>query len=177
MTKKKKAARKWISAKAEISHCKKYRYSLSRFITTGKKTMVFVMLNPSTADAMKDDATIRRCVSFAKRESCDIVEVVNLYGYRATNPKKLWTVDDLHGPENTKFVATAVRGADIVVCAWGNNARMADVYDFLDRYEFKKLKCLGVTKTGMPKHPLYIKSDQELLNYDFDDAKAWNGVK
>ena len=157
--------RKWLSAKAVISECTRYRYSLSRFFTTGKKTMVFVMLNPSTADGLKDDPTIRRCMYFAKRESCDILEVVNLYGYRAPNPEKLWYVGDPWGPENNEHIATALNKADVIVCAWGNNARNEAVGQFLDVYESLNLKCLGMTKRGAPKHPLYIKSDQKLIDY------------
>jgi hypothetical protein len=77
------------------------------------------MLNPSTADATEDDPTIRRCVGFARRERCGVLEVVNLFAFRATNPQALRSAPDPVGPANDRFIEKAVERADLIVVAWG----------------------------------------------------------
>lgn len=123
------------------------------------------MLNPSTADEIKDDPTIRRCISFAKREGCTGLTVVNLFALRATNPKELLKHEDPIGPENDKIIQDMLRlhQIGIVVAAWGAHPlareRSKDVMKMLD----SNILCLGTTKDGSPRHPLYVKSAQELV--------------
>lgn len=83
-----------------------YRYRLGR-AWAGGPTCTFIMLNPSTADADQDDPTIRRCVGFAKALGCGALEVVNLYAYRATNPRDLLRQDERVGPENDYWLREA----------------------------------------------------------------------
>src|SRR5580765_5070589 len=105
---------------ATISPDGKYRYLLSREYEDGMfGTVLFVMLNPSTADATKDDATIRRCVGFTKRWGYSTLEVVNLFAFRATHPRDLWKADDPVGPDNDVTISDAVRRAQLIVAAWG----------------------------------------------------------
>jgi hypothetical protein len=104
---------------ADLSPCGTYRYLLGRRIGGGDRVGLWVMLNPSTADANEDDATIRRCIGFARREGCGLLEVVNLFAYRATDPAALRLADDPVGPANDHFISKAVERAALVVVAWG----------------------------------------------------------
>lgn len=146
---------------AEFSLDRKYRYHLLRFLNEGGSgVMLFVMLNPSTADEVEDDPTIRRCIGFANREGMGALAVMNLYAYRATDPKELKRVFDPIGPDNDEWLDSASRGADITVAAWGANAvpaRSRAVKRMLT-----KPMHLGLTKGGFPKHPLYLKASTEL---------------
>lgn len=83
-----------VARSAKISVCGRYRYFLERVLPSGDGAMCFVMLNPSTADGEADDATIRRCIYFAGREGCKNLWVVNLFAFRATDPRELLKVDD-----------------------------------------------------------------------------------
>lgn len=151
---------------AIISDCGQYRYQLTRDIPDGSEApAVFVMLNPSTADAMHDDPTIRRCMGFAKSWGASSLIVANLYALRSTDPKALWTHPDPVGPENNKHLAELARKHFYVVCAWGANARPDRVRDFLRVMEASEasLWCLGETKAGAPRHPLYLRRDAKLL--------------
>ncbi len=144
---------------AVISECGQYRYSLDREFKERFDTCLFVMLNPSTADADLDDPTIRRCIRFAKDWGYRKLEVVNLYAFRATDPKQLWQVLDPIGPENDHHIRTASARAAMTIVAWGTNAkkdRQAAVLRMLTDPH-----ALEVTKHRFPKHPLYIRADVE----------------
>ncbi len=139
-----------------------YRYHLTRRWGPKIDTVVWVMLNPSTADADVDDPTIRRCISFSAELGADSLRVVNLYAYRATDPKHLLAVEDPVGPMNntvireTLLAARAMRSP--VIGAWGVNARADRVSEFVTIADECRvpLHCLGITKSGMPRHPLYV---------------------
>jgi len=156
---------------ALISNCKKYRYWLNRPFEDsflGTKTVLFVMLNPSTADAFIDDPTIRRCINFAKSWGYKGLIVVNLYAYRATKPCDLWKCKDPVGPENNQWLSKLTKEKNFtVVCAWGANAKSEQVEKFknITKNNNTKLWCLGTTKNGSPRHPLYIKADQPLIEW------------
>ena len=122
------------------------------------------MLNPSTADAEIDDPTIRRCKSFAQREGCSTLEVVNLYAYRATDPKQLWQVFDPIGPENDRYISEAVARADVVIAAWGAHAKRLRAKSVARH--IPDAFALGFTIQGVPRHPLYLKSDAPLIHLD-----------
>ncbi|MDE3112519.1 MAG: DUF1643 domain-containing protein [Chloroflexota bacterium] len=139
-----------------------YRYALRRSWARGQRA-AFVMLNPNTADAVRDDPTIRRCVGFARRWGCGSLDVVNLFAYRTVDPRVLARVADPVGPENDRHLARAIRGADLVVYAWGAFP--------LARERAERLAatlggtpalCLGLTRTGAPRHPLYLRADTAL---------------
>lgn len=131
------------------------------------KSCLFIMLNPSTADADLDDPTIRRCVGFAKRENYDRAEVVNLFAYRATDPRALLALnhdDDPVGERNHDVIERAAERAGLIVCGWGAHGghlgQDETVRGWLIDY---KLYSLGCTKAGHPKHPLYLKADSALV--------------
>jgi hypothetical protein len=114
-----------------------------------------VGLNPSTADAMQDDPTIRRCVGFAKRERCGGLVMLNLYGLRSTKPGALWSHPDPIGPENDATIERLIHPGDVLLAAWGSNARDPDRVASVARL-LPPLLCLGTTKHGHPRHPLYV---------------------
>jgi hypothetical protein len=149
---------------AFISQCKKYRYTLTR--GGPMKVLPFIMLNPSTADESLDDPTIRRCRNFAITFGYNGIVVVNLYAFRATKPSDLWLADDPIGPLNDFFLTTIARSPE-VVCAWGANARQDRVDEVVKLLKFNgtQLRCLGVTKDNAPRHPLYIKNSQPLIDW------------
>lgn len=155
---------------AVISDCGKYRYWLER-MWNSEQPQPIIMLNPSTADADLDDPTIRRCISFARREGRGGIIVVNLYGLRATDPAQLKTAHNPIGPDNDGHVGDVARWAarvDVpILCAWGSHAAQAraDRILRLIQYEGAKTVCLGITKGGHPKHPLYVHGDQPFVAF------------
>src|SRR5438128_11131670 len=107
---------------ATFSRDRRYRYRLWRRWDRSRAVVAFVMLSPSTADAMHDDPTIRRCVGFARAWGCGGVDVVNLFALRATDPRALRKAADPIGPANERHLRRAVRAAGLVVLAWGAHA-------------------------------------------------------
>lgn len=160
-----------IRRTATISECGKYRYHLARIWAEGPshtglqhlwqpRELIFVMLNPSTADAYEDDPTIRRCIGFAKRDDYDSVGVMNLYAGRATKPNDLFTMNDPEGPENEYHWEKLKKSAATIICAWGAEKRaQKQAKKFIRFMEGRELHCLGRTKAGSPKHPLYLKAE------------------
>ena len=155
---------------ALISNCQQYRYWLQRpseVDQPAKPAAVFVMLNPSSADTEVDDPTIRRCRQFAKIWRCAGLMVANLYALRSAKPGLLWQHDDPVGPDNDYWLATlATRHSDII-CAWGNSAEQSRVEKFqqITQLAEARLWCLGTTKTGAPRHPLYVRFNQPLIKW------------
>jgi len=133
-----------------------YRYNLWRIWDEQLPRALFVLLNPSTADATREDPTLRRCLGFARQEGFGSLELVNLFAFRATRPCLLQAVLDPIGAENNQAITTAAQRASIIVLGWGTHgtylARDAAVLQLL---AFYPLYCMGLTKEGYPKHPLY----------------------
>lgn len=149
-----------------MSECGTYRYQLERSWGPSYR-LVFCMLNPSTADAIVDDPTIRRCIGFAKRDGYDGITVCNAYALRATNPKLLKGHPDPIGPRNDEWLERSCILSPKVVVAWGANidpARAEQMTNIFRRSGTEVL-CLGRTKAGHPRHPLYIRADQPLIPY------------
>ncbi|TCK44028.1 hypothetical protein B0G84_2376 [Paraburkholderia sp. BL8N3] len=155
---------------AILSLCGQYRYSLSRpggLMTAGGPSAMFLMLNPSTADATLDDPTIRRCRSFAAAWGMNGITVANLYALRCTDPAGLWIHADPIGPKNDDHLYELAVTHGRVVCAWGAKARadrVAAVVRLL-RDAGATLACLGTTKSGAPRHPLYVRGNQPLIEW------------
>jgi hypothetical protein len=156
---------------AVISECKKYRYTLSRTWEENKPGVVFLMLNPSTADAALDDPTIRRCIGFAKSWGFGSLTVLNLFAYRATNPKELLLQADPVGPLNGSFLHSAFQTSSPIICAWGNSSivdrLLKQVKNYFPLYAAKleRLAYLDLSVNGTPKHPLYLPGDTELKTF------------
>lgn len=125
-------------------------------------TCLFIMLNPSTADEVKDDPTIRRCIGFANAWGYGILEICNLFAWRATRPNDLKAAEDPVGPENDRYILEAAGRAEKIVAAWGNHGqhfgRSVEARALLRGHN---IECLGVTQLGEPKHPLYVLKGQQ----------------
>lgn len=145
----------------------KYRYRLNRTWDESRPPVCWVMLNPSTADAETDDPTIRRCMGFARDWGHGGIVVVNLFAWRATDPRKLCMAGDPVGPENDRHIIDACAG-ELVVVAWGTNAPAARASEVLRLIKDNALmiRHLGKTKGGHPRHPLYVPATQPLLPWD-----------
>jgi hypothetical protein len=160
-----------LEQNAVISPCGAYRYVLTRQVGPGERRATFIMLNPSTADALKDDPTIRRCIGFAQRWGCGQLVVLNLFAFRATDPADLKRAAAPVGPENGAwFDRTLVDDLSVgpVVCGWGvHGAHLGQdvvVISWLHQFGVRPL-ALGVTKDGHPKHPLYVPYSAELVPF------------
>lgn len=154
----------YINKDAYISDDGKYRYTLSRqwklvpFMKL-KYNCTFIGLNPSTADAMKDDTTIRRCVNYAKDWGYESLLMVNLFAFRARQPQVMMAAYDPIGPENDRILLEAERNSAIVIAAWGARGTYMN-RDLRVREMFKgKLHVLKLTANGIPAHPLYLKKN------------------
>ncbi len=164
------------TSSAEISLCGTYRYRLTRTWAEGGKRVLFVMLNPSTADAEADDPTIRRCVRFALREGGDALEVVNLFAFRSTHPRDLLTAEDPVGPNNDAILAEALAAADLVIAGWGvalestprGRELLAARRPVLRRLlQGVEVHALGLAASGAPRHPLYLRNEAPLVRWDW----------
>lgn len=148
---------------AVISTCGKYRYRLFRDGDPTRPPVAFVMLNPSTADADTDDATIRRLYTFAGGAP---FVVVNLYAFRATKPADMWAAADSVGPENMAYLVQLVETNFKIIAAWGIHAREREVREFVDICAAfgKQIYCIGTnTSNGSPRHPLYTPSAEPIV--------------
>lgn len=145
---------------AVISDSGLYRYRLWRRVSDDNDSrLLFIMLNPSTADASVDDPTIRRCLGFARELGFGILEVVNLFAYRTSSPAELWShAGNIVGPDNDKHIAEAAEKADMIIGGWGaaSNASMRALA--VNKIVGRRIQALALTKSGAPRHPLYLKS-------------------
>lgn len=140
---------------AVISDCGKYRYELRRIWGETKSLVAFIGLNPSTADAEKDDATIRRCINFAKDWGYGGIIMLNLFAFRATDPKTMKAEIHPIGLENDEYIKKGIEAAALTVAAWGNHGEHHNRGDVV-RYS-SYFFVLALTKQGYPAHPLYLK--------------------
>ncbi len=144
---------------ATFSECRTWRYDLLRRWDNGPLLNV-VGLNPSTADEVQDDPTIRRCIGFAKRWGYSGMLMTNIFGLRSTDPRGLSCFPEPVGAGNNEALVGAARGSAMVLAAWGAwgdfNGRGAAVCALLRGLE---LWCLGTTASGQPRHPLYLRAD------------------
>lgn len=138
---------------AVLSHDNIYRYQLSRIWDEEKPKILFIMLNPSTADEFVEDPTIRRIVTYAKDWGYGGVYVGNLYAFRSTDPKGLKSIADPVGPENITHIQTLISVVDKVIYAWGNEEKEPDWLKKMVDTPY----CIEISKKGIPKHPLYLK--------------------
>jgi hypothetical protein len=145
----------------------RYRYSLSRTWSAYHPRILFVLLNPSTANEYKNDPTIRRCISFARTWNFGSIEVVNLFAYRATDYGELFKVSDPIGAENNRFLMQAVERCSTVVLGWGTRGTLLGRdRQVMSLFAGKKdVYCLGITNDGQPRHPLYVKGNTCLVPF------------
>jgi hypothetical protein len=164
------APRLFGEAAAVFSEDRAYRYRLTRTWGSSGTHVTWIMLNPSTASAMEDDPTIRRCTSFTKAWGFDGLIVVNLFALRATDPRGLALPGrDPVGPGNDRFIREAIHPWSAVVAAWGAHGHLRNRGSQVTRSlaaEGIELGCLGMTKGGQPRHPLYVRGDTQLVAYE-----------
>ena len=154
----------FINKTANFSSCRKYRYSLSRIWDKQKKFVLFIGLNPSTADEEMDDPTIRRCSGYAQKWGYGGFMMVNLFAYRTTLPSNLKKVKYPVGSENDKYIVKLSKKADITVATWGDNGNLYS-RDKQILSLVPNLMCLKINKSGQPAHPLYLKKDLKLTKF------------
>lgn len=145
------------SGGATIDPSGTYRYSLWRKWDEDNLTMLrWVLLNPSTADAEQDDPTIRRCIGYAKSWGFGGMVVLNLFALRATDPKELKrTMRDPIGPDNDKWIDDVMLKGTFAVAGWGAGGALGGRGAAMHRL-YPEMRCLGLTKDGHPRHPLYL---------------------
>ena len=153
-----------VNKNATFSDCRKYRYGLSRTWNGKKKTILFIGLNPSTANEKIDDPTIRRCINYAQNWGYGSLLMVNLFAYRATLPSELKNVKNPIGNDNDLHIIELSKKADLAVAAWGNEGFLLN-RDKVVKKLIPNLMCLKINKSGQPAHPLYQKKDLKLIKY------------
>lgn len=147
----KRSVEKSVKREAVISQCGKYRYALWRKWDDSRPEVLFIGLNPATADDKQDDNTMRRCMAYATSWGFGGMAVANLFAYRTTYPALLKKAADPVSPENDNWLRRLSAQAGMTVAIWGNHG------SFLDRAERIKteltgLYCLKVTSRGQPHH-------------------------
>jgi hypothetical protein len=151
---------------AMFSDCRTYRYTLWRMWDEDGPKLNVIGLNPSVADETVDDPTIRRCIGFAKSWGYGGLVMTNLFAYRSTDPKGLLTVDDPVGPKNDDILEFWAR-AGIPLLAWGAHPLAGTrAKRLLKKLEYLELSCLGLTKSGAPRHPLYVPKTQPPVAFE-----------
>ena len=151
---------------ATISTCDQYRYNLIRkWNPEGNNLVSFVGLNPSTADANKDDPTLLRCISFSKALGFDGLILVNLFAYRATSPNVMKEFTHPVGAENDSYIIDAITQTNQTILCWGNHgshqSRNIEHHDLIEPHR-EQYFCFGKTKGNQPKHPLYLSKETAL---------------
>jgi hypothetical protein len=177
----------YFAMSAEFDGDRKHRLRLDRaWDAINTRRMVVIGLNPSTADALSDDPTIRRCIGFAKREGCGALTMINLFSLRATNPEDCKRSRARGaGDDNDTAILNACREGDVVVAAWGSHGSWvwdrASVVTRMLSHARIPLYHFGLTQDGQPRHPLYLPATAPLtlwpdgFPFDSDSSMAGGG--
>lgn len=149
---------KTLKSGAVFSDCREYRYVLWRIWDDHAPKVMFIGLNPSTADEKDDDPTIRRCIGFAKSWGFGGIYMLNIFAYKAARPEKLKKAVDPAGSENDLYLARYAEKSSLIIGAWGNHG------NYLNRgsevmKKFPGMHILKMTKQNQPAHPLYLRAD------------------
>lgn len=145
---------------AAFSSCRNYRYLLRSDLYESLPRILWIMLNPSTADEFVDDPTVRRVWQWSSRWGYGTATICNLFAWRSTDPRGLYDSPDPVGPDNDEHISRAAESSHTIICAWGAHGshmgRSAHVRELLSS---RRLHCLALTKSGEPGHPLYLRGD------------------
>ena len=149
-----------LRSDAVFSDCRKYRFALWRVWDDVLPSVMFIGLNPSTADESANDPTLTRCIRYAQSWGYGGVCMANLFAFRATDPKVMMSASDPVGADNDQWLLELSQNSGLVVAAWGNTGR------YMERSAHVKslipnLHCLKCNKSGEPAHPLYQKADTQ----------------
>jgi hypothetical protein len=148
---------------AAFSPCMDYRYALWRRWGDGPLAAT-IGLNPSTADHVENDPTVRRCIGFAHDWGMGGLIMLNIFGYRATLPGDMKAIDDPVGADTDLYICDFASRAEVVVAAWGVHGEHLQRGDAVAAL-LPAIHCLGVTKHGHPRHPLYLRKGTPLAAY------------
>ena len=153
-----------------------HRYELTRIWDEGGRRAAFVMLNPSTATEIANDPTVERCERRARALGFGAFRVVNIFSYRATDPREMRAFrEPTGGAANDAAILAAADWADLVLCAWGVHGAHLDrgrTVEAMLRAGEHRLHSLGLSKAGHPKHPLYISYDVQPQIWERDDGPS-----
>ena len=155
----------YIHCGAELDDSRRYRYALWRLWDNTKPYVVFIGLNPSTADETSNDKTLQKCIHFAASWGFGGVYMANLFAYRATDPDEMKKSRNPVGKDNDYWLKQLTERCNLTVAAWGNHGI------FLNRSTevkqcYKNLVCLKINKSGEPAHPLYQPNNSHYINYN-----------
>lgn len=150
---------------AALSECRHYRFALWRIWDEARPYVLFVGLNPSTADEKYDDPTIKRCINYAKDWGYGGIYVANLFAYRATNPKEIYLKNDPIGANNDDWLKKLSHEAGITVAAWGNHGLFLGRSKVVSK-QLKNLYALKINKSGEPAHPLYLPATSKPIPFN-----------
>lgn len=152
-----------------FSKDRRYRYVLTRELKNllGHGTLLFIGLNPSTADDNIDDPTIRRLKKFTVRLGFQRLVITNLFAFRSTDPKIMFEQDDPVGTDNDFYLRKQIKECDCVLCAWGTGGRFKNRDRQVLKMVGEKAHCLKTNSDGTPAHPLYLRRDLKLTPYQF----------
>lgn len=147
---------------ADFSPCRTWRYALWRYwdMSDMANCVAFIGLNPSTADETLDDPTIRRCIGFSKSWGFNGLIMLNAYAYRATDPNVMKAASDPLGPENLAKLAAYQGCVRLTIAAWGVHCDPVHALKVCVAVK-RPIMCLGKTKSGAPKHPLYLAANTQ----------------
>lgn len=155
-----------IQRSAKFDATGQYRYWLKREWDANGAAIALIMLNPSRADQHQDDPTLRRCIGLAQQWQFGRLTVVNLFAFCTASPKALRAVARPIGEDNDVHILQACASADQIVLAWGNwgclQQRDSAVLTLLEPWR-DRLYCLGLNRTGQPRHPLYVPRQSRLI--------------
>lgn len=156
---------------ATFSECRRWRYTLWRrwsAFSEDESLAVWLCLNPSTASEHKNDPTVTRCIEFSKSWGYTGMVMLNLFGYRATDPKEMKRYQEPVGDQNDAAIIEVSQYAKALICGWGNHGSHQDrdlrVLSKLRRAKVKPM-CLVVTGKGQPQHPLYVKASKQPIPF------------
>lgn len=160
---------------AMFSACRTWRYALWRTWNQSFGHCMFIGLNPSTADETKNDPTVRRCIGFAKAWGFGGLYMLNLFAFRATRPREMMKAADSVGPANDKYLRHYREFAGLTIAAWGVHGIFLDRALSVLRLRIglgskqvplgADLWCLGRTRHGHPRHPLYVPGEVKPARY------------
>ncbi|MBY6204900.1 DUF1643 domain-containing protein [Halomonas denitrificans] len=145
-----------MNSGARFSRCRRFRYLLWREWAPERPSVMMIGLNPSTADAQRDDPTIRRCIGFARDWGFGAVKMLNLFAFRATYPRDLKAAADPVGPRNDRWLKSVARDSARVVACWGNDGRFMDRSRHVRSLLGNRLEVIRLNASGEPAHPLYL---------------------
>ena len=156
---------KLVFSDALFSKDRLYRYALWRIWNDKLPKVLFIGLNPSTADEIKDDPTIRRCIRYAQDWGYGGYIMGNIFAFRSTDPKKLKIIENPVGNENNFWLKKLHKEASLTIGAWRNHGKYLNqgkiIINLIDN-----LYCLKVTKEGHPSHPLYLPSNLKPIKFN-----------